>query len=68
MPQERLPAQAEPAAPGRALTGFERISVRSRKPKHPIASALVIFSLWAITLGIIASGIARELEALHLPA
>ncbi|EFG07919.1 hypothetical protein [Streptomyces clavuligerus] len=42
--------------------------MRSRKPKHPIASALVIFSLWAITLGIIASGIARELEALHLPA
>ncbi|WP_269439585.1 hypothetical protein [Streptomyces clavuligerus] len=42
--------------------------MRPRKPqRHSIASALAIFSLWAIVLGVIASGIARELEALRLP-
>ncbi|EFG08431.1 Hypothetical protein SCLAV_3360 [Streptomyces clavuligerus] len=34
--------------------------MRFRKSKHSIASALVIFSLWVIAVGIIASGIARE--------
>ncbi|EDY47997.1 hypothetical protein SSCG_01025 [Streptomyces clavuligerus] len=55
-----MPAQAEPSPSGRAATGFERVSVRFRKSKHSIASALVIFSLWVIAVGIIASGIARE--------
>lgn len=68
LPQSRLSAQAEPPS-GRSPTGIERFSVRPRKPqRHSIASALAIFSLWAIVLGVIASGIARELEALRLPA
>ncbi|EFG08817.1 hypothetical protein [Streptomyces clavuligerus] len=42
--------------------------MRPRKSKrHSITSALMTFSLWALTLGVIASGVARELDTLRLP-
>ncbi|MBY6303031.1 hypothetical protein I3J09_10080 [Streptomyces clavuligerus] len=63
-----MPAQAEPPSGRAAPTGIERLSVRPRKSKrHSITSALMTFSLWALTLGVIASGVARELDTLRLP-
>ncbi|EDY51006.1 hypothetical protein SSCG_04131 [Streptomyces clavuligerus] len=39
-----------------------------RSKKTPLLATVIILSLWAISIGMIASGVVGDLKTLHLPA
>ncbi|EDY47984.1 Hypothetical protein SCLAV_3378 [Streptomyces clavuligerus] len=42
--------------------------MRKRNAKISVLGAVMILFLWTISVGVIASGVARDLETLRIPA